>query len=84
MMNEVSVLGVPESLRMTAALEVELVVRRRAREAAEQAERVLAAVNSPDGRPGAVLVAGTGPLQGSTATGRGSPGPSATSATTPG
>jgi hypothetical protein len=68
-MNEVSVLGVPESLRMTAAQEVELVVRRRAREAAEQAERVLAAVNSPDGRPGAVLVAGTGPLHGSAATG---------------
>ena len=68
-MNEVSVLGVPESLRMTAALEVELVVRRRAREAAEQAERILATVNQPDGRTGAVLVAGTGPLQGSNSTG---------------
>lgn len=68
-MNEVWALGVPESLRMTAALEVELAVRRRAREAADHAERVLAAVNSPDGRPGVVLVAGTGPLQGSSSTG---------------
>ena len=68
-MNDVAALGVPESLRMSDALEVELVTLRRARDAADRAGSLLGAVNAPLGPAGVVLVAGTGGLQGSTSTG---------------